>query len=74
MDSAAAARTARIGERRKSPAEIEREAKLHGLALSRTRVLNDLHSALNPRYREQLAQALAFLDLQIAEVTAGPDT
>jgi hypothetical protein len=71
MDSAAedAALAHRI---RKTPEQVDRESKLHALMLSRTRVLNDLKSALNPRYRVQLAQALAYLDQQIA--AAGPDS
>ena len=66
MDSAAAAQMVRSDERRKSRDDIERESKMHGLMLSRTRVLNDLQSACNPRYRQQLEQALAYLDEQIA--------
>jgi hypothetical protein len=42
---------------------------MHGLMLSRTRVLNDLQHACNTRYRAQLEQALAFLDQQIAELS-----
>ncbi len=66
ISSAAAAQMARSEDRRKSAVEIERESKMHGLMLSRTRVLNDLQSACNPRYRQQLEQALAYLDQQIA--------
>ena len=66
MNSAAAAQMVRSDERRKSRDDIERESKMYGLMLSRTRVLNDLQSACNPRYRKQLEQALAYLDEQIA--------
>ena len=67
IDSATAARMARQGPP-KTPEEIQRESKIHGLMLSRTRVLNDLQHACNSRYRAQLEQALAFLDQQIAEL------
>lgn len=70
IDSAASARMPRQG-RPKSPAELQRESKVHGLMLSRTRVLNDLQHACNARYRAQLEQALAFLDQQIAELEPG---
>ena len=69
IDSAAAVQSARAGTPRRTPQEIERESKMHGLMLSRTRVLNDLQHACNTRYRAQLEQALAFLDQQIAELT-----
>jgi molecular chaperone GrpE (heat shock protein) len=36
------------------------------LELSRTRVSNDLQSALNPRYRAQLEESLRFLDAKLA--------
>jgi hypothetical protein len=67
IDSAASARMARQRPP-KSPDEVQRDSKIHGLMLSRTRVLNDLQHACNARYRAQLEQALAFLDKQIAEL------
>lgn len=73
MDSAAAAQVARAeAHTKRNPQDLERESKLHGLMLSRTRVLNDLHTACNPRYRRQLEQALEFLDRQIAEAGHRP--
>ena len=66
MDSAITAKADRAGARQRTPQDIQRESKLHGLMLSRTRVLNDLQQACNPRYRGQLEQALEFLDRQIA--------
>ena len=68
MDSAEAARGARNRASLKSAEDIQRESKVHGLMLSRTRVMHDLQTACNPRYRGQLEQALAFLDQQIAEL------
>lgn len=67
MDMAQAARPARTGPV-KTPFELEREGKRDSLMLSRTRVLHDLQIACNARYRQQLEQALAFLDQQIADL------
>jgi hypothetical protein len=71
ISAAEAAQAARLDENRKSRDEIERESKVHGLMLSRTRVLNDLQSACNSRYRQQLGEALAYLDQQIAALNPG---
>jgi hypothetical protein len=49
----------------KSAAEVEREGKRADLELSRTRVLRDLQSACNPRYRAQLEQSLKYLEDQL---------
>jgi len=67
MDSAAAAKMARISER-KTPADLERQSERNSLMLSRTRVLHDLEAACNPRYRQQLEEALRYLDRQIADL------
>ena len=67
MDAAETARTARNAPR-KSPEEIEKEAKLVGLTLSRTRVLVDMRMASNVRRKTQLEAALAYLDAQIAKL------
>lgn len=72
IDSAAAVRVARQGELRKHSEEVDRESKMHGLLLSRTRVQNDFNAALNARYRQQLEQALAYLDQQIADLAGMP--
>jgi hypothetical protein len=47
-------------------AQIEMLRKKENLILSRTRVLRDLESSLNPRYQAMLQRALADLDAQIA--------
>jgi len=65
MDEAAAVRSARMAKP-KSPEQIVHETKRDSLELSRTRVLHDLQTACNARYRIQLEQALAHLDGQIA--------
>jgi hypothetical protein len=67
VDSAAAAKMARIGER-KTQDQIEKDSRRGSLMLSRTRVLHDLETACNPRYRQQLQLALAHLDRQIADL------
>ena len=70
IDSAAAAQAVRLAERKRIEVN-EEEGKIQGFMLSRTRVLNDIHSASNPRYVQQLERALAFLDQQIAALGGG---
>jgi len=48
--------------------EVERTKKRESLLLSRTRVVHDLESANNPRYREILRAALKHLDEKISEI------
>jgi hypothetical protein len=48
--------------------EAERIKKRESLLLSRTRVVHDLQSANNPRYREILQAALKHLDEKLAEI------
>ena len=50
---------------RLTPEQREIESRKAGLNLSRSRVLEQLHSAENPRYREILEKALALLDEQL---------
>lgn len=52
----------------KNAVEIALERKRSGLMLDRTRVLHDLQTACNPRYRAMLELSLAELDRQIAEL------
>jgi hypothetical protein len=42
--------------------------KRESLLLSRTRVVQELNTAQNPRYRELLGKALADLDLNLAKL------
>jgi hypothetical protein len=42
--------------------EVSLQREREGLELSRTRVLQDLASAHNPKYREMLQRSLEFLD------------
>ncbi len=49
-----------------TPEEMARRHQREALDLHRRRVLSDLERARHPRHREQLTQALAHLDQQIA--------
>jgi hypothetical protein len=53
---------------RLTPEQREVESRKEGLKLSRSRILDQLHSAENPRYRKILEQALAELDQQITRL------
>jgi hypothetical protein len=55
-------------KRRLTPEQREIESRKEGLRLSRSRMLDQLHSAENPRYRKILEQALAVLDEQITRL------
>jgi hypothetical protein len=48
--------------------EAERIKKRESLLLSRTRVVHDLETAHNPRYREILLAALKHLDGKLSEL------
>jgi len=50
------------------PEKANLESKRNGIQLSRTRVMRDLQTACNARYRAQLETALAYLDKQLAEL------
>jgi len=53
---------------RLTPEQREIESRKEGLKLSRSRILEQMHSAENPRYRQTLEQALAELDEQISRL------
>ena len=63
-----ASANARSGQHRAklTPEEAEREKKRDSLLLHRTRVMHDLESCTDPRYRTTLESGLAYLDQQIA--------
>jgi len=48
------------------PEQLAAIRKKEGILLSRIRVVHDLESAQNPRYRAVLSKALADLDAQLA--------
>jgi hypothetical protein len=47
---------------------VQIQYKRDSLTMSRTRVLHDLQTASNPRYRAQLESALAYLDQELAKI------
>jgi len=51
-------------------AEAAKKRELESLQLSRTRVIQDMASAVNPRYREQLQKSLDFLDEKLAKAAS----
>src|SRR5207244_4205387 len=51
----------------RSPAEIAALREQEGLELSRTRVLHQMETCINPRYRVILDKALADLDTRLAK-------
>ena len=73
MEAASARRTQASGDP-VSPEELSRERERASLELSRTRILRELASVTNPRYRQSLEAALAFLDEKVAGLApqAGP--
>jgi hypothetical protein len=50
---------------RLSPKALEQIRKRESLTLSRTRVVREMESAQNPRYKAVLSKALADLDAQL---------
>jgi len=51
-----------------SPDRLELIRKKETILLSRTRIVRELESALNPRYRVVLEKALADLDAQLSDI------
>ena len=51
----------------RSPAEIQKLREWEGLVMSRTRVLHQMETCQNPRYRVILDKALAELDMKLAK-------
>jgi hypothetical protein len=52
-----------------TPEEADRKGQRESLLLSRTRVLHDIETSQNPRYRVTLEAALKHLDDKIAELS-----
>lgn len=63
---AAEARATAARKKRVSAEQIRLERERESIELSRTRVAQDLASALNPKYREMLQRSLAHLDEKLA--------
>ncbi|HEY9141585.1 MAG TPA: hypothetical protein VIN93_11870 [Bryobacteraceae bacterium] len=53
-----------------SPDRLELIRKKETILLSRTRVVRELESAQNPRYRAVLEKALADLEAQLSDIAA----
>ena len=53
-------------------AQVAIEREQESIELSRTRILDQLSTAQNPKYREQLQQSLEFLDAKLAKFR-GPE-
>lgn len=63
---AAESRSHRAAPPRLSQEQLAKERELDSLNLSRIRVIHDLETSVNPRYREILQKSLDFLDEKIA--------
>jgi molecular chaperone GrpE (heat shock protein) len=50
--------------------EVRAQRERESLELSRTRVLQDIAAAVNPRYREVLERSLGFLDDKLKALAA----
>ena len=57
-----------------SAAQLALRAKRESLELTRTRVLSDLQTACNSRYRAQLQAALRHVEAQLVELPSLPAT
>jgi len=64
IDMAQAASAAAEGKKL-TPEALAQIRKKEGLLLSRTRVIREMESAQNPRYKAVLGKALADLDAQL---------
>lgn len=57
-----------------TPEQILKQRERESIELSRTRVLQDLAAAKNPRYRALLEESLKFLDAKLADLdTSSPN-
>ncbi len=54
---------------RPDPQAVKLQYKRDSLLMSRTRVLHDLQTACNARYRAQLESALSYLDQELAKLS-----
>jgi hypothetical protein len=68
IESAEPVRNIRVGIQ-PDPQEVQIQYKRDGLLMSRTRVLHDLQTVTNPRYRAQLESALSYLDHELAKLS-----
>jgi hypothetical protein len=66
---AAEARATQGRQPQLSPEQLRIQRERESLELSRTRVLQDLAAAKNPKYRELLGRSLRYLDEKIAALS-----
>jgi hypothetical protein len=67
---AAESRKAAAAQPKQNETRIRLQRERESIELSRGRILRELEAARHPRHREQLSQALSFLDEQISKVQA----
>ncbi len=67
IESADSARHVGVNDR-PDPEAVKLQYKRDSLTMSRTRVLHDLQTACNARYRAQLEAALSYLDQELAKL------
>ncbi len=65
---AAEARASQAKKKRLSDEQLKVQRERESLELSRVRVVRDLASAVNPKYKEQLQKSLDHLDKKLAEL------
>ena len=65
----AESRRAKVAETQKTAADLVELRKRENLVSSRTRIVRELESVQNPRYKDVLTKALADLDAQLAALT-----
>ncbi|MBZ5626090.1 MAG: hypothetical protein LAQ69_46500 [Acidobacteriia bacterium] len=70
IDEAGYRRSA-VLEKTTPPEKLELIRKRETIALSRTRVIRELQTAQNPRYKAVLSKALADLEAQLSTFAAG---
>ncbi len=63
---AAEERSSRLKAVKVSQEQVKRQRERESIELSRTRVLQDLASATNPKYRELLERSLRYLDEKLS--------
>jgi hypothetical protein len=56
-----------------SEAQVQLERDRESIELSRERILRELEAARHPTRREQLSQALKFLDEQLSKLQSQPE-
>jgi hypothetical protein len=67
---AAETRKAAPAQPKLNEAQLRSEKERESIELSRERILRELQAARHPRHREQLSQALNFLDERLSKLLA----